>query len=259
MAWIESHQSLLRHPKTLKLANALSVRPVAAIGHLHCLWWWALDYAPSGDLSPFDDKIIAQAAEWEGDAELFRVSLIQVGFLNDDKTIHDWADYAGKLLERRARNKEAVKKARSQSVITTPSLRNDDAIETKLNVGDTCKATVTNRNQPTVTNRNQPTNRTGPQSGSDLLALFSEEEVTQFRERFKGIDLAWEAGKCFDWHMDKKGRMARGRVSFKSWLEKAAERRKHGITGQDTKTGAPSSADRIRELRDNLRTGAPLL
>ena len=51
MAWIESHQELRHHYKTKRLARELKVTVAAAIGHLHCLWWWAIDFAPDGDLS----------------------------------------------------------------------------------------------------------------------------------------------------------------------------------------------------------------
>ena len=51
-AWIESHQSLRDHPRKDQLAEELFVGRVpndvanyAAVGILHYLWWWALDYA----------------------------------------------------------------------------------------------------------------------------------------------------------------------------------------------------------------------
>ena len=45
MAWIESHQSLSRHRKTLAVVAELKVDRHKLIGHLHELWWWALDNA----------------------------------------------------------------------------------------------------------------------------------------------------------------------------------------------------------------------
>lgn len=46
MAWIESHQTLSRHRKTLRAAALLHVDRHKMIGHLHELWWWALDNVP---------------------------------------------------------------------------------------------------------------------------------------------------------------------------------------------------------------------
>lgn len=101
MAWIESHQTLRRHPKTLHLVTVLGIPLAQAVGHLHCLWWWALDYADDGDLTRFPAEVLGQAAEWPGDGIEFLNALVTTGFMNTDKTIHDWMDYAGRLVERR--------------------------------------------------------------------------------------------------------------------------------------------------------------
>jgi len=103
MAWIESHQELGRHPKTRKLARMLDITVPAAIGHLHLLWWWALDFAEDGDIGRFDAEDIADAAQWHSDAELFVRALVDTEFVDDDDSLHlhDWHDYAGKLIERR--------------------------------------------------------------------------------------------------------------------------------------------------------------
>jgi 5-methylcytosine-specific restriction endonuclease McrA len=104
MAWIESHQSLRDHPKTRKLSHILGTSLPATIGHLQCLWWWAIDYAEDGNLSRFDTTDIAIGGEWDQNAETFVDALVTVGFLNyaaEGLTVHDWDDYAGKLIERR--------------------------------------------------------------------------------------------------------------------------------------------------------------
>jgi hypothetical protein len=113
MAWIESHQQLARHPKTLRLAGLLKINKAQAIGHLHLLWWWTLDYAPHGDLSAFTSYEIGAAAEWSGDADGFLKALQEIGWL-DGMNIHDWADYAGKLIEERTRDKERKRAARQR-------------------------------------------------------------------------------------------------------------------------------------------------
>lgn len=141
MAWIESHQALKDHPKTEVLAYALDVRPAEAIGLLHCLWWWALDYAPNGDLSNFDPRVIAKAATWHSDPMVFVAALLNSGFLDDGPTIHDWMDYAGRLVETRRRKAEAMKQKRATNMPPRS--------------GNVPLPTVPNRTQPTVPN--QPT------------------------------------------------------------------------------------------------------
>jgi hypothetical protein len=135
MAWIESHQSLQKHPKTIVAANMLGISRVQLIGHLHCLWWWALDFAsPKGCLGVnISAEIIAEAAEYcqnranistktrqsradiaTKTARKFVDALINCGgngkgFLEEIDGIfylHDWWDYAGKLIEIRSLSKE---------------------------------------------------------------------------------------------------------------------------------------------------------
>ncbi|MDP2948893.1 MAG: hypothetical protein Q8P22_05080 [Chloroflexota bacterium] len=122
MAWIESHQNLQRHPKTLRAAAKLGVPVPTLIGHLHCLWWWCLDFAEDGDLTGFDHAEIAQAAMWDDDATAFVNALLQCGQANrpgflemntGHLLIHDWSDYTGRLIERRkadAARKRAVRR-----------------------------------------------------------------------------------------------------------------------------------------------------
>jgi hypothetical protein len=106
MPWIESHTELARHPKTLRLARRLGVSLPAAIGHLHLLWWWALEYAPDGNLAVFSDEEVAQACCWEGTAVSLRRALTAVGFLDDGGAVHDWDAYTARLMEQRARANE---------------------------------------------------------------------------------------------------------------------------------------------------------
>ena len=110
MAWIESHQELRRHPKTRRVMRTLGVPVAQAIGHLHCLWWWAMDYAQDGDLSRYVNGDIADAAEWTGDPEQFVMALVEAGFIDqsdDGMRLHDWDDYAGRLIDARIAGKLA--------------------------------------------------------------------------------------------------------------------------------------------------------
>lgn len=127
-AWIESHQTLWRHPRKDALAEALyagtvpdDVADAAAIGVLHKLWWWAMDYAQDGDLSPFSDRQIAKACDWRGDPAVFVDALLATGFVNEDRTIHDWHDYAGRLIERR--EKDRLRKAEKRAETTAQDVR----------------------------------------------------------------------------------------------------------------------------------------
>ena len=117
--WIESHQELAKHPKLKRLARYLGISKHAAIGVVHMLWWWALDYAQQGKLAPpYDINDIADAIELDNvDANTLVEALLDSRFLDktedDTIVIHDWYDYAGKLLDKRERDRERKAKKNS--------------------------------------------------------------------------------------------------------------------------------------------------
>ena len=121
MAWIQSHQSLARHPKMLRLAARVGVSAPQVVGHLHYLWWWTLEYAPDGDLSRFSPHEIAVASEWSGDPNLWSVALRETGWLDPDGHLHDWDDYSGKLAQERARERERKRAERARAKVETRS------------------------------------------------------------------------------------------------------------------------------------------
>lgn len=116
MAWIELHQSAPTHRKTLAVADVLGVPPVYALGHLSALWLWSVDNAPDGSLRGISPRVVAYAAQWPGEPSEFVSALVTVGFLDETEesglAIHDWDEYAGKLLERKARNAEQMRESR---------------------------------------------------------------------------------------------------------------------------------------------------
>ena len=118
MAWIESHQSLAKHKKLLRLAGLLRTDRITLIGHLHLLWWWGLDNADiDGNLGDVTSYEISEAAEWKGDPDEFASALEQAGFLerhDDHFVLHDWYDYAGKLNEARAKERERSRRRRAE-------------------------------------------------------------------------------------------------------------------------------------------------
>lgn len=144
MAWLPSHQEIRDHPKTRRLTVMLDVPRAQVIGHLHCLWWWALTYADDGDLTKFDALDIALAAEWEGDPQTFVDALLACGggggngFLelqgDDGLLLHDWDEYGGKYVEKRRREADRLREYRQSSASRTDDVRSTDPVPT-ANVG----------------------------------------------------------------------------------------------------------------------------
>ena len=104
--WIESHVELGGHKKMYQLCKELNIEPPTAIGHLHYLWWWAIqNRVEDGDLSSLPLMDIARVSKWDGNPKEFITALKKCGFLKKDLKITDWTDYAGHLLKSRERKK----------------------------------------------------------------------------------------------------------------------------------------------------------
>lgn len=180
MAWIESHQEVGRHPKTKKLARLLGISLPAAVGHLHYFWWWALDFAQDGLLDKFDHYDLADAMQWDGDPDLLVESLISSGYIDDTEdglVIHDWGEYAGKLLERRAKDR-ARKRAAAEAAGVPQSFRRNSDGKGKETEGTPSGSFVTN--QPTITNHNQPTNSNRTNQPTGEAQALQEERFAEF-------------------------------------------------------------------------------
>jgi hypothetical protein len=154
MAWIECHQSLRMHPKTLAASAALAMNRHEFIGHLMCLWWWALDVADVDGRLPkqctFD--VLAEAAELpRHKGQAFVEALLSAGFLDHDEetggwVLHDWYDYAGKLNARRAANKQ-------RQLLHREALRNAHVTRTSQSTDTDSDAHVTRTSQPEDTDQ----------------------------------------------------------------------------------------------------------
>jgi len=132
MAWIKSEQALGSHPKLRLLAKELDISIPETIGHLHLMWWWAVDYAEDGDVTRYKD-FIPFAAQFEGDADKFVKALINFGWLDevDNKLIiHDWLEYTGALIEIRQKDAERKRQSRQRSNAKTNENRSNGTVNT---------------------------------------------------------------------------------------------------------------------------------
>lgn len=118
--WIKLYAAVFTHPKTRRLAKRLDVSPAAAVGHLASLWAFTAEFAPDGNLSRFDQEEVELGAGWDGTDGRFIKAAIASGYLDkngsDSLSIHDWSDYGGKLVERKAaeRKRSADRRAAAQ-------------------------------------------------------------------------------------------------------------------------------------------------
>lgn len=148
MAWIEVHQSLRDHRKILSLADALDMPEAHVAGHMVYLWLWSLDNAPDGTL-PESTRIVERAAGWQGQSGALIAAMAQVGMLDRDEEsgqlcIHDWQEYAGRLIEKRKSDAERKRFARSVAGRPTDVPRTTDGQPTDV-AGTVPNRTVPNR------------------------------------------------------------------------------------------------------------------
>jgi hypothetical protein len=131
MAWIEVHQSLLTHRKTLRACKLLGCDMPLLVGHLVTLWLWAMDNADAdgglGDMTPGE---IGAVADWDGDGERFVDALVRSRFLDlveGSFKVHNWYMYTGKIQVRREANRQRVaehRERRNAHVTVTSPLGN---------------------------------------------------------------------------------------------------------------------------------------
>jgi|GEM_PF-4536687 len=135
MAWIELHQSVWTHRKTFTLAASLNVLDVTAVGHLARLWCWGLDnLGVEGELSNVTDSVIARAAGWTKKPETFVAALVEAEYIdvmNDERALHDWESYAGRLLRRRESNALRARTSRARNAHVMPTVRVSSADSTQ--------------------------------------------------------------------------------------------------------------------------------
>ena len=135
----------MQNRKLYSLKSALRIDTAKAVGTLALLWLWAIDNAPDGDLSPFGADEIAEAGGYTGkDPHAFVDALVGAGFVDDDGTslmIHEWYDYVGNLVDKRAitkaQNRERAQRyrdKRKQMSVTESVTERDDVTRRNADV-----------------------------------------------------------------------------------------------------------------------------
>ena len=169
----------MSHRRTLDLSDELAVPVVTVVGHLACLWLWALDNAPDGDVCGIKPRTLARAALWEGDPESFVASLRAAGYVDPDGRLHDWDDYAGRLIDQRTRNAEKQKRWREahKPVTSLPISSSRDGHVAVTSPSRTA-ATVPNPTVPTSPDGDAPA-VTAPDAAPAPVAALQDEAASE--------------------------------------------------------------------------------
>ena len=163
--WIELHQEMPRHPKTLALAQALKISRREAVGLLIDLWTWGLNCADeTGHLRGITNEGIAMALDWSGrQAAKLVNALVDCGWIdgeNGNYSLHDWVDYTSRLSDKRKdaeRKREARKRAKQadESPKNPQSVHGQSADSPRKNtVNPRAGITKPNQTKPYITTSN---------------------------------------------------------------------------------------------------------
>jgi hypothetical protein len=158
-------------------AHAKWTSPHKLIGHLHELWWWALDnVGVDGRLTGMSPVEIGLAAQWDGDPEEFVEALIYGGFIDrdgDELVLHDWYDYAGKLIGKRLEERERSRRRRQQAKKETETTAGETAEPTAGRPADDQRSTVGTVPYRTVPNSTIDSNSVAKRFDDDSIPMKS--------------------------------------------------------------------------------------
>jgi hypothetical protein len=208
MPWVPSHSSLARHPKLRRLSRLLQISEPAAIGHLHLLWWWALEIAPDGDLSRYDHADIAEGAEWPGSSDAFVQALIDCGpgdasgFLEASMILHDWQEYGGRYEARVEAGRKAAQ-ARWHSEGDADAMRSHSDGNPEERRGEE--------------KRREKKRKTSMRSEW----IPDEGNVSRLKEKFPKIDVDAEIEKFRDHFISKGETRADWNAGLRTWIRNA--------------------------------------
>jgi hypothetical protein len=229
MAYIELHQAVFDHRKTIEVADSLDLPEVYVVGHLAALWAWAIDNCQSGVL-PSSHRVIARGARWPGDPNLFVTSLITSGYVDqtlDGLLIHDWPDYGGKLIAKRQAN--AAKQARYRERQEGSELRNQSVTDTlpsryPLEKSRVEKSRVEKNISPPTPSPGEPTTPKPKTIKTPVPDNFIDQipvGVVQDMSDEQGMSLAeigFETGKMVDYYRSKGERRVDWVAAWRNWM-----------------------------------------
>jgi len=233
--WLESHQALLTHRKTMRATALAEISTPQLIGHLHMLWWWGLDNADAdGSLGDTFASEIEMVAGWAGppgklvDALLGAGGNGHAGFLDQKGygfKLHDWGDYGGKLKLARAKNAARTAKWRGKRLEEDLLSSRTDASEAPIMRMLRSSSSAEEESpeslpaQPASVAKFDAILRDWPHYTSSDAFLH---KVAAYAPR---LDLESEAIKALDWlqnQANRKGATKGTRRFFLAWLERSA-------------------------------------
>lgn len=180
------------------------------IGHLHLLWWWALEIAPDGDLADYDEADLADAAQWPGEPDRFVGALLTCGpgdahgFLEPGLRLHDWQDYGGRYAARVAAGRKAAR-ARWAAAPDADAMRSQNSAQGDRNGEERRGEEKKSKRKTRMTEGWSP----------------DEANLERLRSRYPKVDLNGEIERFRDHWIGKGETRADWNASLRTWVSNA--------------------------------------
>jgi hypothetical protein len=207
MPWIECHNSLFGHPKTLELSERLGCSVNDSVAGLLRFWCWCLEYASDGDLRKHKPSRVASAFGIPAsEGETLVNAMIETGWLDVKPffRVHNWWKHVGLFLQNRhKRHPEIWHKIRSLYEELPPGEREPEmlrepVLERVPEQHECCTVPAhDHRTRPdlTVPDRTQPHHPPLPEAEADNVAadadeFFREQIYCMTGKKLSRLDLA---------------------------------------------------------------------
>jgi len=228
MAWIEFHQALPRHPKTLRVALALNIPRAQVCGHLATLWTWALDARPEG--GPLDAIDVIAGADWENQRKDFPAALVAAGFLDvraDGMWLHDWDDYAGRLRDQRELRRESNRQSQRRRRERLSAPRQHENADSQHDMSASQHSTLPNPTVPNPTEQNQTRDQKPEGARKRAIAPLPVDEdfIASLVSDYSGTWTEAEVRERVEAALNHKAsdRWKDKRLGVKNWLRRDAQ------------------------------------
>lgn len=175
--WIRVEAHELRSPRMKEFADALGVSRATALGHFVALGGAIAEYLEDGNVTDISDSVLADWAGWVGKGDKFGAAVREV-LVGSDGVYADWAESMGKLVQRRAIDRQRK----------TPKAPDSVEIPRKFR-GNSLETDSTFRGNSVVTGRNG-TVRKEPESTRGFEREEKRSVVNTPARDFAGADLA---------------------------------------------------------------------
>lgn len=175
--WIRVEAHEVDSVRVAQLADTLGVSAVTALGHLVALAGQVAEQTEDGHIADVPNVTLERWARWDGKRDTFARVVREI--LQDGRGyFDDWKDSMGKLVERRAKDRERKRQAESQQhtfpgiSVETPRKDHGNSVESPRNVRGDSAATVRDGTERTTTTR--PAARAGEPSFDGVMQLIRE-------------------------------------------------------------------------------------